>query len=149
MEDEKIISLYWERDERAITESAGKYGRYCSSIAMNILKSEPDAEECVNDTWLRAWNAMPPHRPSVLSVFLGKITRNLSFDRYKSLHRQKRGGGQIDMVLDELSEIVSGQSDPAETVMQEELQAEINRFLSSLPKVCGWNPGDCRAVRDE
>ncbi|MDO4804025.1 MAG: sigma-70 family RNA polymerase sigma factor [Lachnospiraceae bacterium] len=134
MEDEKIISLYWDRDERAITESAFKYGRYCHSIASNILKSESDAEECVNDTWLRAWNAMPPHRPSVLSVFLGKITRNLSIDRYKSLHRQKRGGGQIDLVLDEISEIVSGRDNPEEMAMREELQADINRFLSSLPK---------------
>ena len=83
MEDERIVLLYWDRDEAAISESSMKYGAYCTSIAQNILKNPADAEECVNDTWLHAWNAMPPHRPSLLSTFLGKITRNLSFDLYR------------------------------------------------------------------
>lgn len=83
MEDSKIVQLYWDRDERAISATSEKYGSYCTSIARNILDSEEDAEECVNDTYLKAWNAMPPHRPSVLATFLGKITRNLSFNRYK------------------------------------------------------------------
>ena len=88
-----------------------KYGAYCTSIAQNILQNPADAEECVNDTWLHAWNAMPPHRPSLLSTFLGKITRNLSFDLYRKMHRKKRGGSQVDAVLDELEECVSGKDD--------------------------------------
>ena len=133
MEDEKIVSLYWERKEQAITESSQKYGTYCHSIARNILQNHSDAEECVNDTWLRAWNAMPPHRPSLLSTFLGKITRNLSFDLYKKLHRQKRGGGQFLLVLDELAECVSGNSDPELVLRERELAEDLNQFLSSLP----------------
>ncbi|HAJ73505.1 MAG TPA: RNA polymerase subunit sigma-70 [Lachnospiraceae bacterium] len=134
MEDTRIVSLYWERNEQAIAESSAKYGRYCHSIAHNILMDDSDAEECVNDTWLRAWNAMPPHRPSVLQTFFGKITRNLSFDRYRRLHRQKRGGGQIELALEELGEIVSGKDDPHFMLIKKELAEEINRFLASLPE---------------
>ena len=134
MEDEKIVALYWDRNEQAITETSVKYGAYCGSIARNILQNQEDAEECVNDTWFRAWNAMPPHWPAILSVFLGKITRNLSFDRYKREHREKRGGYQIDLVLDELGEIVSGREDPALMWQEKELKQEINRFLQSLPE---------------
>ena len=134
MEDEKIVSLYWDRNEQAIAESAEKYGAYCHTVAWNILANREDAEECVNDTWLRAWAAMPPHRPAVLSAFFGKITRNLSFDRYKKLHREKRGGGQMDLVLEELSECVSGRSDPEAEWQARELTAEIGRFLAALPQ---------------
>lgn len=132
MTDESIIDLYWARDEQAITETSGKYGAYCNTIAYNILTNSSDAEECVNDTWLHAWNAMPPHRPSLLSAFLGKITRNLSFDLYKRNHRDKRGGANIDLVLDELAEIVSGGDDPADAYDAEELKKDINDFLNSL-----------------
>ena len=134
MDDAGIVSLYWKRTEKAIAESSAKYGTYCHSIANNILKNHSDAEECVNDTWLRAWNAMPPQKPSILQVFFGKITRNLSFDRYKLLHRQKRGGGQIDLVLEELEEITSGQPDPEMMLVKKELAEEINAFLAGLPK---------------
>ena len=134
MEDTAIIELYWQRNERAIQESSLKYGAYCHTIAYNILGKAPDAEECVNDTWMRAWNAMPPKRPSILQIFLGKITRNLSFDRYKADRRKKRGGGETSLVLDELSEIVSGKEDPVDRVLRKELSAEIDRFLSSLPQ---------------
>ena len=106
MEDAKIVQLYWDRDPDAIVQTADKYGVYCRSIAVNILGSHEDAEECVNDTYMSAWRAMPPHRPSVLSTFLGKLTRNLSFNRYKQLRADKRGGSQIPMVLDELAECV-------------------------------------------
>ena len=132
MEDAGIIQLYWDRDESAITESSEKYGAYCASIAHNILHSAADEEECVSDTWLHAWNAIPPHRPSVLATFFGKITRNLSFDRYKKLRRQKRGGGQMEAVLDELAECVSGTSNTEQTWDEKELAAEINRFLQGL-----------------
>ena len=111
MEDTHIVQMYWDRNETAISESAVKYGTYCTSIAQNILQNPADAEECVNDTWLHAWNAMPPHRPSLLSTFLGKITRNLSFDLYRKMHRKKRGESQMDAVLDELEECVSGKDD--------------------------------------
>lgn len=132
MEDAQIVGLYWARNERAITESSGKYGAYCNAIAHNILFNQADAEECVNDTWLRAWNAMPPHKPCILSTFLGKITRNLSFDRYKRIHREKRGGYNMDLVLDELGEVVSGYDNPEEQMQEKELKEEIDRFLFSL-----------------
>ena len=111
MDDNDIIQLYWDRNEQAIRITSDKYGHYCKAIARNILNNEEDAEECVNDTWLHAWNAMPPHRPSLLSTFLGKITRNLSFDLYRKMHRKKRGESQMDAVLDELEECVSGKDD--------------------------------------
>ena len=134
MEDSKIVQLYWDRNESAISESSKKYGAYCTSIAHNILLNMADTEECVNDTWLRAWNAMPPHKPSILSAFFGKITRNLSFDRYKMLHRDKRGGHNIDLALDELGEMVSGQDDTEKHYEAKELAKEIDAFLSGLEK---------------
>lgn len=94
MEDEKIVQLYWDRDERAIPETAAKYGSYCTSIAQNILGSAEDAEECVNDTYMSAWNSIPPHRPGNLCTFLGKLTRNLSLNRYRYNTAHKRGGGE-------------------------------------------------------
>ena len=90
MDDEKIIQLYFERNEQAIQETADKYGNYCASIAKNILGNIGDAEECVNDTYLNTWNSIPPHRPKMLSTFLGKIVRNLAFNRYKHNHADKR-----------------------------------------------------------
>jgi len=129
MDDERIVQLYWDRNEQAIGESSAKYGSYCRNIAQNILQNAEDAEECVNDTWMNAWNAMPPHKPSVLSAFLGKLTRNLSFDRYRKLHREKRGGHTIDLVLDELDELVSGQDDPERKWQEKELKESIVQFL--------------------
>lgn len=134
MDDKSIVQLYWDRNESAIFESSEKYGAYCTSIAHNILFNMDDAEECVNDTWLHAWNAMPPHRPSMLSTFLGKIVRNLSFDLYKRLHRDKRGGSNIDEVLDELNDCVSGNDNTERQWEVKELMKEINQFLLALPK---------------
>ena len=134
MEDTAIINLYFDRSEEAIQATAQKYGRYCFSIAWNVLYDKEDSDECVNDTWLRAWNAMPPHRPSLLAAFLGKITRHLSFDRYKKLHREKRGGHQLDAVLDELAECVSGVDDTERQWEEKALIEEINRFLFRLPE---------------
>ncbi len=134
MNDSDIIDLYWARDEAAISASSEKYGRYCHRIAMNILLNHEDAEECVNDTWLRAWNSMPPHRPSLLSAFLGKITRNLSFHLFQKHHALKRGGGQIVYVLDELKECSDNRATPEnELELQETIQA-IQSFLTSLPR---------------
>jgi RNA polymerase sigma-70 factor (ECF subfamily) len=132
VDDPKIVQLYWDRDERAIPATADKYGGYCAAIARNILGNHEDAEECVNDTYLSAWNAMPPHRPSVLSAFLGKLTRNLSFNRYKRSTAHKRGGGELPGVLDELSECVSGQDDPEQALDRQELVEAINDFLDAL-----------------
>lgn len=135
MDDEKIVSLYWDRNEQAIAVSSEKYGRYCTHIAHNILFSKRDEEECVNDTWLNAWNSMPPHKPSLLSVYFGKITRNLSLDRYRNQHREKCGGNTMDLVLDELAEIVSGNEDPEGAVLEDELKNTIGDFLASQPDV--------------
>lgn len=133
MRDTEIVQLYWDRDERAIPATGEKYGRYCAAIARNILGSREDAEECVNDTYWSAWNAMPPHRPDRLSVFLGKITRNLAFNRYKQNTAEKRGGGEVPAVLDELAELISGGETPEEALDRGELVAAINGFLETLP----------------
>ena len=105
---------------------------YCTSIAKNILGNHEDTEECVNDTYLNAWNSMPPHRPSILSTFLGKIVRNLSFNRYKHNTADKRGGGELPVVLEELSDLVSGKDDVGQAFDQKELTKAIDTFLDSL-----------------
>ena len=132
MKDTEIIDLYWTRQERAITETQESYGKYCYSIAYHILHEREDSEECVNDTWLRAWNTIPPTRPARLSLFLGTITRNLSFDRWKRKHAAKRGSGEMDVVLDELAECVPDKSSTEEIVEERELQRQINQFLGTL-----------------
>ncbi len=134
LDDEKIVELYWDRDEQAIPATSEKYGSYCMSIAKNILDSHEDAEECVNDTYLNAWNSMPPHRPSILSTFLGKITRNLSFNRYKHNTAHKRGSGELPSVLDELSDLVSG-NDVEKEFDAKELVKAIDTFLGTLTPV--------------
>ena len=138
MEDKEIIQLYWNRDQNAITETSSKYGNYCTSIARNILRCKEDTEECVNDTYLNTWNSLPPHRPSILSTYLGKITRNLAFDRFRHQSAEKRGGGEINQVLDELSECVSGKGSVEDEAMKSELVRAIDEFLNTLPKKkCG------------
>lgn len=133
MDDAKIVQLYWDRNEQAIGATAEKYGSYCMAIAKNILENNEDAEECVNDTYLNAWNTMPPHRPSILSTFLGKITRNLSFNRYKYNTAAKRGGGKAPAILDEIAESVSDTDGVEEAFDRKELVKAINTFLGSLP----------------
>ncbi len=130
MEDKAIIQLYWDRDQQAIPATADKYGAYCTTIARNILASREDAEECVNDTYLHAWNGMPPQRPDILSAFLGRITRNLSLDRYRRNSAAKRGSGQTDAVLTELSGCVGGVERELE---RQELVEALNDFLAALP----------------
>ena len=134
MEDKQIIELYNRREESAIIQTAEKYGKYCFSIANNILHSDEDSEECVNDTWLKAWNAIPPTVPTYLRVFLGKITRNLSFDKYRASHSESRGGGQFAVVLDELAEVVAGSQDVEKQYEQKELVEAINSYLYELPE---------------
>ena len=119
MDDHKIIDLYWARSQQAIAESDRKYGTYCRTIARNILPRLEDAEECVNDTWLRAWNAMPPQRPSVLQAFFGKLTRNLSLDRWRREHAAKRGGSQIELALDELEDCLAARTEASRLMVRE------------------------------
>ena len=135
MEDSEIIRLYWQRSEQAIEESEQKYGVYCRAIARNILQSPEDAEETISDTWLRAWNVIPPQKPDRLSAFFGRITRNLAFDRWRKQTAEKRGGGALEEVLEELAECVSGSGSAEEAVENRELGAALNGFLASLPRV--------------
>ncbi len=132
MEDATIVQLYWDRNPDAIVHTADKYGTYCRAIAINILGSHEDAEECVNDTYMSAWRAMPPHRPVILSTFLGKLTRNLSFNRYKRIHADKRGGSQIPLVLDELAECVSSASHVEQSMEYQELVRALDAYLNTL-----------------
>lgn len=134
MDDNRIVQLYWERSEAAISETDKKYGKYCYHIAYNILASREDAEESVNDTYLKAWNEIPPRRPDVLSVFLGKLTRNLSIDKWRSRNAYKRGGGgEIVLVLDELGDCIAGTESAEALHMRHEIIRAYNRFLDSLP----------------
>ena len=133
MEDQQIIQLYWDRREQAIWESDRKYGAYCRSIARRILAVEEDAEECVNDTWLHAWNAMPPQRPSVLSAFFGKLARNLSLDRWRRNRAAKRGGSQVEVALHELEGCLPDRRRPDEELEARETAALISAFLRAQP----------------
>ena len=134
MEDNTIIDLYWNRSEEAITQTDVKYGRYCYRIAYNILSNQEDAEESVSDTYMAAWNHIPPTRPNVLSTFLGRITRNISISRWRSLGAQRRGGGETDLAFEELRDCVSGkQSIENELIAKEALQV-LNVFLRNLPR---------------
>ena len=133
LNDDKIIELFYDRNEHAIEATGEKYGAYCNQIAYHILHDVQTSEECVNDTWLNAWNAIPPERPRILRAFLAKITRNLAINRYNAMNAEKRGGGEIDLVLDELSEVVSGGSGPEEEIIASELGQAISSFLRGLP----------------
>ncbi len=135
MEDSQIVALYWERNELAIAETAAKYGRYCYAIAFNILNSREDADECVDDTYMNAWQKIPPHCPSVLSTFLGKITRRVSLNKWKSRTRQKRGGGELPLALDELAECVQSNYSTEKRIEEKELLIAINAFLCNLSEV--------------
>ena len=134
MDDKQILELYNERSETAISETADKYGKYCHYIAYNILYNIQDSEECVNDTYLKAWQTIPPHYPNKLSTYLGKITRNLALNRYKYYNRQKRGEGQTELVLDELLECVPAAESPEQAVEEKILVEVLNRFLDDLPE---------------
>ena len=130
MDDRAIVALYWKRAETAILETKKQYGRLLLSISRGILRNEEDAEECENDTYLRAWDTIPPKRPEKLSAFLAKITRNLSLDRYDEKHAEKRGGGEVPLLLDELAEVIADEAAfPADT---EDLSEVLNAFLGRL-----------------
>ena len=134
MEDSQIIALYFQRSEQAIEETAKKYGKYCFSIAHNILGNREDAEEAVSDTYLGAWATIPPHKPVVLSTFLGKIARRTAIKRWQKSRTQKRGGGELALALEELSEFLSDGNTPESAIENAELTRILNEFLQKLPK---------------
>jgi RNA polymerase sigma-70 factor (ECF subfamily) len=134
--DGQIIALYWERSEAAISETAAVYGRYCHKIAMNVLANNEDAEGCVNDTYDKAWNAIPPKRPNKLSAFLGAICRNLALHVWEKRQAQKRGNGQFDAVLSELAEVLSDDGSSVERQIEtQSLTDALNSFLSARSAV--------------
>lgn len=132
MEDLEIVELYWNRNEEAIKETSKKYGNYCYSISYNILNNNEDAQECVNDTYLSAWNAIPPHHPNFLSTFLGKITRRISINKCREKNALKRGGGEVVLSFDELEDCIGTNDYAKEELAAEELAKTINTFLSTL-----------------
>lgn len=132
MEDREIIDLFFERDEKALREVSRKYGIYCTAIARNILNDPEEADECVNDTYMKAWEAIPPKIPPVLGAFLGRITKNLALNRIRLLRSEKRGGGN-ELSFEELDEFVSGEYSVEIETERREFIAAINRFLDKLP----------------
>ena len=131
MNDAQIVEMYWDRNEQAIAITSEKYGIYCYSVAYGILHNEEDSKESVNDTYMSAWNSMPPHKPNVLKTFLGKITRRLSIDKWRRKNAEKRGG-EIAEVLDELSECISQSGDPIAEMEKETLDKTIRTFVREL-----------------
>ncbi len=134
MEDEKIIELYFERSESAISETAEKYGNYLYKIAFNILSDNEDSEESVNDTYMSAWNTIPPEKPNIFSAFLSKITRYISLNRYRAKKTEKRGGREIDTAFEEIEECVPDKSDIYDEIEAKELAKMISDYLKKLPK---------------
>ncbi len=133
MEDKAIVDLYWKRSDRAIPETECKYGNYCYTVAMRIVNNYEDAEECVNDTWLGAWNSMPENRPSYLGPYLAKLTRWLSLTKMKTQNRLKRGGNQVTLSLEELDTELGDGSDLAKQIELKDLSDFLNLFLKGLP----------------
>ena len=133
MEDEQIIALYFARDEEAVAQTDKKYGPYCFTLANSILDSRQDAEETVSDTYLKAWNAIPPQKPAVLKMFLAKITRNLAFSRWREYSAQKRGSGEMSLVLEELTDCISAHGSVEDNLNARELAKAIRSFLNTLP----------------
>ena len=133
MDDKHIVDLYFSRSEEAITQTDKKYGRYCYSIAYNILTNKEDAEESVSDTYMTAWRAIPPRRPSMLSTFLGKITRHISIDRWRERSATKRGGGEVPLALEELKDCIAGMQDVEMEYERKEVLKTYVKFLEALP----------------
>lgn len=132
MEDSAIIDLYWQRSDTAISETDLKYGRLCHSVAYNFVKNNEDAEECVNDTWLKAWNSMPNARPKVLSAFLSAITRNLAISLYRNKTSKKRGGGEMALALEEMQDCIPANADVGRNYEIKEFEDAIARFVEEL-----------------
>ena len=131
MEDKNIVDLYWNRKDSAIVETSEKYGSYLFKISFNILYSKEDSEECVNDTYLKAWNSIPPNRPKLLKAFLGKITRNLSIDLYRK-NRTKGRSGEVEIAIEELEGVIPSSEDIFKTLDEKYLVEKINEFLERI-----------------
>ena len=129
MKDEEILRLYRERSETALTETERQYGALCGTIARNILRNRQDAEECVNDTWHRAWNSIPPEEPRSLAAYLGRITRNLALNRLQKQNRLKRGGGEMTLIWEELGEMLPDRDTPEQHWERRAIAAALERFL--------------------
>ena len=134
MNDEQILDLYFARDEQALVETDRKYGGYCFTLANSILHNDQDAEETVSDTYLKAWNAIPPKRPGIFKMFLAKITRNLAFSRWRAYSAEKRGGGEMELVLEELEGCLAAPGGVEDTMNAKELARTIRAFLDTLPE---------------
>ena len=132
MEDIRILNLYESRSQSAVSETERAYGKYCMAIAMNVLGSREDAEECVNDVYLRAWESIPPTRPAEMSAYLGRLTRNAALNLYKQKHAEKRGRGETAQLLSELEECLSAGNAVEEAMEAQTLTQAINRFLYTL-----------------
>ena len=132
MEDREIVALFWRRDPQAIAESDSKYGAYCRAIAARICQSPEDGEECVNDTWFSAWNAMPDKRPDRLGPFFARIARNHALHRVEAAGRLKRGGGETGLALEELGDCIGTGDGPAQALEQKELMRAVHIFLAGL-----------------
>ena len=134
MEDRQIVALYWQRDPLAIEQTQQKYGRYLAKVAYHILYDLEDCAESVNDTYMAAWNAIPPHSPQSLCAFLSKLTRRIAIDMLRKKQSAKRGGGEYEVSLEELSQCLPGGHDPEESVTSRELVKAIEKFLLTLPE---------------
>ena len=134
MDDEAILDLYFARDEQAVVETDRKYGGYCFTLANSILHNEQDAEETVSDTYMNAWKTIPPKRPAIFKMFLAKITRNLAFSRWRSYSAYKRGGGELDLVLEELGSCIAAPGAVEDALNAKELARAIRSFLNTLPQ---------------
>lgn len=133
MEDQEIIARFFARDEDGLTAARARYEPYCAAVARSLLNDPRDQEECLSDTWLRAWNAIPPQRPRSLGAFLAKITRNLAINRLRDGNAQRRGGGQVPLALEELRECVSPEGSPEGELDRQAAEEALNRFLDGLP----------------
>lgn len=133
MNDGQIIELFFARDEQAIRESMYSYGNYCRKIADSILPDRADAEEAVADTWLKAWETIPPQRPKYLRLYLGKITRNLALSTYRKNSAYCRGGGQVELALEELGECVSSEGSLEQRMDLQSLESAVSSFLKTEP----------------
>lgn len=134
MLDSQIVELYWQRDESAISQTDTKYGGLCRSISNNILRSYDESEECVNDSYLSAWNSMPTERPERLGAYMGKIVRNISISRLRQKTADKRGGGEYPLCLEELAGCTPGGQGPERELELKELTEHIDKFLAGLKK---------------
>ena len=135
MDDRRIVELFLERSEEAILETDIKYGRYCHKIAFNVLGNDEDSEECVNDAYMRAWGSIPPNEPDSMASYIGRITRNLALDKLRQKQSDKRGNGEVPVVLDELAECVSGHDELERRQDSAEIAAAIDSFLNELNSV--------------